>query len=246
MTTSVRAVDESTRKIRAEQIMDAAAELLLKWGYGKVTIDDVARQAGIGKGTIYLHWKNREELFYSVLMREQLAATQEQVEVMQRDPREILLHRICGMKVRAALKRPLLKAVLTSDPEVLGRLLKGLTATNLARLVGSVSGEYFQLLLDYKLIRGDLPLRELLYAVGAVTLGFFTGDQYLGAFGGLPSPEKRVQMMEEAVERTFGLPPTEEALIQAAPAVIALFEKSWQGYYDYLSGAYRPDKGATE
>ncbi len=141
MMTSVRAVDESTRKLRAEQIMNAAAELLLKWGYGKVTIDDVARQAGIGKGTVYLHWKNREELFYSVLMREQLAAVEEQVEAMRKNPREILLHRICGMKVRAAMKRPLLKAVMESDPEVLGRLLQGLTATRLAQLVGSVSME---------------------------------------------------------------------------------------------------------
>lgn len=256
MMTSVRAVDESSRKLRAEQIMDAAAELLLKWGYGKVTIDDVAKQAGIGKGTIYLHWKNREELFYSVLMREQLAAVEEQMEVMRRDPREILLHRICGMKVRAAMKRPLLKAVLAADPEVLGRLIKGLTATDLARLVGSVSAEYFQVLMDHGLIRRDLPVNELIYYIGAVTMGFVTADQYLGAFGGLPSPEKRVQMMEEAVERTFGVPPTEEALIQAAPAVIAMFARSWQSYHEYLSGAYKtsgqesgraaPEQGATE
>jgi AcrR family transcriptional regulator len=244
--TSVRAVDESTRKLRAEQILDAAAELLLKWGYGKVTIDDVARQAGIGKGTIYLHWKNREELFYSVILREQLAAVDEQVEAMRRDRREILLHRICRMKAVAALKRPLLKAVVASDPEILGRLLHGLTGTDLARLFGSVSLEYFQVLIDHKLIRGDLPLNELIYAIGGVTMGFFTGDQYLGAFGGLPSPEKRVQMMEEAVERVFGLPPTDEALEKAAPAIIALFEKSRQSYHDYLSGAYRTDKGATE
>jgi len=55
-----------------------------------------------------------------------------------------------------------------------------------------------------------------------------------------------VEMMEEAVERTFGLPPTQEALEKAAPAVIAMFDRSWQSYHDYLSGAYRTDKGATE
>jgi len=246
MITSTRAVDAESRKLRAEQIMDAAAELLLKWGYAKVTIDDVARQAGIGKGTIYLHWKNREELFYSVILREQLAAVEEQMEAMRRDPRETLLHRICRMKAVAALRRPLLKAVVASDLEVLGRLMKSLTATDLARLVGTVSLEYFQLLIDHKLIRGDLPMNELLYGIGAVTIGFVAGDQYLGAFGGLPSPEKRIALMEEAVERTYGLPPTEEALEKVAPAVIALFETSWQSYRDYLSGAYRTDKGASE
>ena len=42
-------------------------------------MEDVAKQAGIGKGTLYLHWKTREELFYAVVMREQLGAVDEQV-----------------------------------------------------------------------------------------------------------------------------------------------------------------------
>ena len=219
--------------------MDAAGELLLKWGYGRVTIDDVARQAGVGKGTVYLHWKTREELFYSVVLREQLKAVDEQMEAIRRDPSEALLHRIVRMKAVSALRRPLLKAVVASDPEVLGRLLQSLTATDLARLAGAISMEYFELLMDHGLLRRDRPLNELIYAIGAVTIGFFTGDQYLSAFGGLPSPDARVQMLEEAVQRTFGLPPTEEALRAVAPAVIAMFQKSRQTYHDYLRGAYR-------
>jgi AcrR family transcriptional regulator len=251
MVTTSRAVDEVSRKLRADQIMDAAAELLLKWGYGKVTIDDVAREARVGKGTVYLHWKNREELFYSVVLREQLKAVDEQVEAIRRDPREALLHRLVRMKAVSALRRPLLKAVVASDPDVLGRLLESLTATDLARLAGGVSIEYFQVLSDHRLIRDDLPMNELLYAIGAVTIGFFTGDRYLGAFGGLPSPEARVQMLEDAVERTFGLPPTEEALRKVAPVVIAMFQKMLLTYHDYLAGAYRAnsadntDKGAS-
>jgi len=226
--------------------MDAAGELLLKWGYGRVTIDDVARQAGVGKGTVYLHWKTREELFYSVVLREQLKAVDEQVEAIREDPREALLHRVVRMKAMSAIRRPLLKAVVAADPEVLGRLLQSLTATDLARLTSAISGEYFQLLLDHRLLRGDLPMNELIYAIGAVTLGFFTGDQFLGAFGGLPSPERRVQMLEEAVERVFGLPPTEEALRKVAPAVIAMFQKSRQTYHDYLTGAYRAREEAQQ
>jgi AcrR family transcriptional regulator len=33
------------------------------YGYKRVTIDDLAAGAGIGKSTIYLHWKTREALF---------------------------------------------------------------------------------------------------------------------------------------------------------------------------------------
>ncbi|OLD80902.1 MAG: hypothetical protein AUG54_04740 [Ktedonobacter sp. 13_1_20CM_4_53_7] len=53
--------ERSKREQRANRILDAAAELMLRWGYNKTTIDDIARYAGVAKGTIYLHWKNHEK-----------------------------------------------------------------------------------------------------------------------------------------------------------------------------------------
>jgi AcrR family transcriptional regulator len=43
-------------------ILNAVDALLAKYGYGKMTIEDVAREVGIGKGTIYLHFPSKEEL----------------------------------------------------------------------------------------------------------------------------------------------------------------------------------------
>jgi AcrR family transcriptional regulator len=43
-------------------ILDAVDALLARYGYAKMTVDDVARQVGIGKGTIYLHFPSKEEL----------------------------------------------------------------------------------------------------------------------------------------------------------------------------------------
>ena len=43
-------------------ILDAVDALLAKFGYRKMTMVDVARQVGIGKGTIYLHFPSKEEL----------------------------------------------------------------------------------------------------------------------------------------------------------------------------------------
>lgn len=46
-------------------ILDAVDVLLAKYGYKKMTMEDVARQVGIGKGTIYLHFPGKEELVLS-------------------------------------------------------------------------------------------------------------------------------------------------------------------------------------
>jgi AcrR family transcriptional regulator len=61
---------------RGERILDAAGELLLRYGYGRITMDDIARQAGTGKGTIYLHWMTKDELFAALLRREIVAMWQ--------------------------------------------------------------------------------------------------------------------------------------------------------------------------
>ncbi|MDQ3665859.1 MAG: TetR/AcrR family transcriptional regulator [Acidobacteriota bacterium] len=43
-------------------ILDAADRLLERYGYRKMTMDDLAQEVGIGKGTIYLHFSGKEEV----------------------------------------------------------------------------------------------------------------------------------------------------------------------------------------
>jgi AcrR family transcriptional regulator len=50
-------------------ILDAVDILLARYGFRKMTMDDVARQVGIGKGTIYLHFPGKEELILSHIDR---------------------------------------------------------------------------------------------------------------------------------------------------------------------------------
>src|ERR1051326_4338711 len=60
----------SKQEARTNRILDAALELVLRWGYRKTTLDDIAKQAGVTKGTLYQHWKTREALFEALLQRE--------------------------------------------------------------------------------------------------------------------------------------------------------------------------------
>jgi TetR/AcrR family fatty acid metabolism transcriptional regulator len=48
---------------RKAQIIRAAAECFMKRGFHKTTIDDIARKAGLGKGTIYLYFKDKDDIF---------------------------------------------------------------------------------------------------------------------------------------------------------------------------------------
>src|SRR5947199_9191354 len=52
-----------------ETILDAADRLLQHYGYKKTTMDDLAQEAGIGKGTIYLYFPSKEEVALSSVDR---------------------------------------------------------------------------------------------------------------------------------------------------------------------------------
>lgn len=46
-------------------ILDATDRLLARNGYKKMTIDDLAAEVGIGKGSVYLHFSSKEEIALS-------------------------------------------------------------------------------------------------------------------------------------------------------------------------------------
>lgn len=52
-----------------DAILEATDHLLSRYGYRKMTIDDLAREVGIGKGTIYLHFSSKEEIALSHIDR---------------------------------------------------------------------------------------------------------------------------------------------------------------------------------
>jgi AcrR family transcriptional regulator len=57
-----RAPDE-----RPQQILDAALAVFDEEGLDRARLDDIARRAGVAKGTIYLYFPNKEELFREVV-----------------------------------------------------------------------------------------------------------------------------------------------------------------------------------
>jgi len=52
-----------------EAILDAASALFGEVGYHRMTIDEVAKRANLGKGTIYLYFDSKQELAISILSR---------------------------------------------------------------------------------------------------------------------------------------------------------------------------------
>jgi len=50
-----------------EQIINAVLHLLASKGYGNTSISDISREAGLTKGALYHHFRNKEEIFYTTV-----------------------------------------------------------------------------------------------------------------------------------------------------------------------------------
>jgi AcrR family transcriptional regulator len=62
-------VRSTTTPGAAERILDAADRLLARFGYRKMTVEDLAREVGVGKGTIYLSFESKESIALSCIDR---------------------------------------------------------------------------------------------------------------------------------------------------------------------------------
>ena len=61
--------DAALPKTTRDAILDATDRLLARYGYKKMTIDDLAKEVGIGKGSVYLHFESKEEIALSHIDR---------------------------------------------------------------------------------------------------------------------------------------------------------------------------------
>ena len=199
--------ERSKREQRAERILDAAAELMLRWGYNKTTIDDIARQAGVAKGTIYLHWKTREDLFTALMKREYIRLAEDIRQRLSSDPEGGTLHGLTKQSVLATMKSPLMKAVLLRDTDLLGEWMRKEYASVSYSEQIAQSLALFEHLRSRGVVRDDIDIHKQAYMLSAISMGFLVIDQYMPDDFKY-SDEEIVEMVTEVVERVFAPAPS--------------------------------------
>lgn len=84
--------EDKVRRERRETILRAAASVFAQFGYFKAKVADVARAAGVADGTVYLYYRNKEDLLTSIFnwaMEEFVTRARGELPLIA-DPRERL------------------------------------------------------------------------------------------------------------------------------------------------------------
>ncbi|MGQ0572965.1 MAG: TetR/AcrR family transcriptional regulator [Pseudonocardia sp.] len=211
--------------VRVERVLDAAADLLVRRGYQRVTIEDIARRAGIGKGTVYLHFRTKEELFLMVLLRIHHRVVAAMVARLLSEPAEVLPGRMVRSLFEDVAADAVTRPLYLGDPEVLGRLTHEAAGTlaGLGARRDAILREHFGLLRAAGLLRTDRSVDEQRYLLAAITSGFYFVDGI-----GLPyapgAVRRRAELMEQAVAAVLHAPdPPAGAGAALAPRVAELY-----------------------
>jgi AcrR family transcriptional regulator len=65
---------ERRKDARPQELLAAALDLFVERGFASTRLDDVAQRAGVSKGTLYLYFANKEDLFKAVVRENMLPA----------------------------------------------------------------------------------------------------------------------------------------------------------------------------
>lgn len=58
---------EQEKEARKKDILEAALHLFAEKDFHEVTVDEIAERVGLSKGTLYLYFENKENLFFSII-----------------------------------------------------------------------------------------------------------------------------------------------------------------------------------
>lgn len=107
-----------------ERILEAAFNAVCDHGLGRLSLEDVAREAELSRQTVYRYFGSKQALVEAVVLREEeqfiqriLAATEEHADVRP------ALEAAITAALRAAREHPLLDRLLATEPEALLPLL---------------------------------------------------------------------------------------------------------------------------
>lgn len=90
---------------RPNEILEAATQIFVQQGYSAARLDDVARSAGIAKGTLYRYFENKEELFRAVIQQ----AISDHLQLLENNsgaPSGSISDLVRGLLKMAALQKP--------------------------------------------------------------------------------------------------------------------------------------------
>lgn len=169
---------KSKNKARERRILDAAARLLMRYGYDKMTMSDIAQEAGISKGAIYLHYDSKEALVDALMMRQTIEYADDIMRLLEQDEQNWSFIRLYQLAMTIMPRYPLLKGLIRNNKDIFGTYFQR-TALNILHLKRRSRPELLHVMQQAGVIRADLDLRVVAYTLDYMAYGLLTVEDII-------------------------------------------------------------------
>lgn len=112
-----KADDQSPRERVRQRLMDVAGEHFARFGYRRARVGDIAHDAGVGKGTLYLYFDSKRALLIACLSREKRALLPKMRAALSLPPSQ-RLEAYLRASIRFTMTAPISSALLRSSGEM--------------------------------------------------------------------------------------------------------------------------------
>ncbi|HZW02687.1 MAG TPA: TetR/AcrR family transcriptional regulator [Anaerolineaceae bacterium] len=142
-----------------ERILQATVRLVLAYGYDKTALEEIAREAGVARSTIYTKWKTKAELFAALLRKEAVKFAQDWYRLVEQDPEGGSFTGIYKNSLLAIRNNRFVKALYTQNRRVLGSFVTGEQLSGLMEERLAWTRKLFEMMQAEGLLRADVDAK---------------------------------------------------------------------------------------
>ncbi|WP_420627623.1 TetR/AcrR family transcriptional regulator [Candidatus Leptofilum sp.] len=186
---------KSENEERRQRILDVAANLIVHYGYDKTTVSDIAREAGISKGAIYLHFDSKEALFEGLIVREMERYTAVWLSRLEADEQGGTIGSMYKNSLYAMNSSPFISALFRQDSRVFGNYVRkpgNFFQTFRQQQAESTRTVFIKMMQDAGAIRQDLDAKVVAHVMDMLAYGLVGLEEVL--------PKESFPPIEEVIE----------------------------------------------
>ncbi|MCB0108844.1 MAG: TetR/AcrR family transcriptional regulator [Caldilineaceae bacterium] len=222
-------LQKSDNKARERRILDVTRDLIIRYGYDKMSMNDIADAAGISKGAIYLHFASKDELFEAIFYREFRAYAATWYARILADPQGGTIGGIYQAVLYAVNSNPFITAVVKKDPRVLGTYLRKPNNIFANMTAPGLLDEMVVALQEAGVIRRDLEPLLITHIMDMLSYGLVALPDQKAA-DAIPPFDDLLATIAEMLDRL--LTPPAGADSAAGKRVIAAWAGKIESYFD--------------
>lgn len=213
---------------RKQAILDAAAKLIIQYGYDKTTIGDVADAIGLNRALVYGYFKSKDDLLEALIKREMLKYGELWFEHLMADPKGGTVASIYRSIAYALKNNLFMAAIVTRDEGTFGKYLRRPGNIFEGKQPQTMSSGLLLALQDAGTIRRGINISTITYIMDVLANDLVSRSEERAA----PPYEELLETIAEMFDRM--LTPEDGGNVEAGKSILRQFAAEANAFFDQI------------